>query len=467
MLRFALLTVVLHCAAVAQTCVSAPPFALGGRPVTGYGGGALEPFDRVMARVLGRYKIPGAALAVAKDGRLVLSRGYGWADVAARQRVAPDALFRLASLSKPITAVAVLHLGEGLVAQGVYPNLESFLGEKALNLAGVTPFGGRLNDPRVRNITVRDLLQHSGGWNRNLAGDLPFRPTLTRVAKATGMPESMSPRALVAFGLSRRLNFAPGTRSVYSNVGYLALGRVIERVSGKGYGEYVQGMMADLGITEVGLARTALQLRQPGEVRYYDWAGAPPVKSIVDGSQTSRPYGEIYLEQLDAAGGLLASAPALVHFVASLEGLRSEVAPPVSREALEVMLHRPALPAYANSSRYYALGWGVRVPQAEVKAMLAESQHGNGTATPAAPRRLQPQQIVGRMNQLGVGGLEWSHDGTFAGTRTLLLRLSNGATIAALFNSRPYYDWRFIAELRQSLENAASAVVGWPEYDCF
>jgi CubicO group peptidase (beta-lactamase class C family) len=68
------------------------------------------PYDDMLHDLMHRYSIPGAALAMTKDGRFVLSRGYGRADVQPKSKVRPDSLFRIASLSKTITAVAVMKL---------------------------------------------------------------------------------------------------------------------------------------------------------------------------------------------------------------------------------------------------------------------------------------------------------------------------------------------------------------------
>src|SRR5262245_16894417 len=67
-------------------------------PATG-----LAEFDKLMASFIESNKVPGAALAIAKGGRLVYSRGFGYSDVEKKEPVAPDALFRIASVSKPIT----------------------------------------------------------------------------------------------------------------------------------------------------------------------------------------------------------------------------------------------------------------------------------------------------------------------------------------------------------------------------
>lgn len=424
-----LITLAVSCSlALASTvCTSTPLSTFGkNKPITGYTSPSLEPFDRVMTRLIDKYQIPGGSLAVARDGRLVLARGYGWADVAAKEAVQPESLFRLASLTKPITAVATLHLGESLVFQGIYPDLNAFLSEKAFDLVDVQPYS-KITDPRLKNITIRDLLQHSGGWNRYRVGDPMFRPTLEYIAKGMGKPQTLSNYELISYMMGKKLSFTPGTFSAYSNLGYSVLGRIIEKISGRSYQAYVSDMLREMEIYNVYSGKTRKQDRLSGEVHYYDYPGAPLVKSVLDGQLANRPYGEFYLETQDANGGLVTSAPTLVKFVATLEGLRT-LPSPISLEARQEMIKKPGLKAYLKAKRYYALGWGLRLKDE---------------------------------------GLEWSHDGAFAGTRTLLLRLPDGTIAAALFNSRPYRDWRFIDELRKSLENAAKAVQSWPDYDCF
>jgi len=81
-------------------------------PVTGKAGAGLEPFDRAMLDILNRHGIPGAALAIARNGKLIYARGFGWADLANGTPVQPSTPFGLASLSKPITALATLLLVE-------------------------------------------------------------------------------------------------------------------------------------------------------------------------------------------------------------------------------------------------------------------------------------------------------------------------------------------------------------------
>src|SRR5690348_10047421 len=81
-------------------------------PIKGKAGPGLKPFDQAMLRIMDRHGVPGAALAIAKNGKLVLAKGYGWSNVTTGEPVQPDTLFGLASLSKGFTTVAILKLVE-------------------------------------------------------------------------------------------------------------------------------------------------------------------------------------------------------------------------------------------------------------------------------------------------------------------------------------------------------------------
>src|SRR5262249_30274495 len=158
-------------------------------------------------------------------------RGYGQADVENGIAVQPDSTFRIASLSKFITATAVLTL----VEQGKLD-----LDARAFALIPqLTPLPGAVMDPRLPTITVRQLLQHTGGWDSSLSGDPMFNSTAIALAAGTAPPASAE--TVVRYMLGRPLDFAPGTRYAYSNFGYNVLGRIIERVSGQSYAAFVQG----------------------------------------------------------------------------------------------------------------------------------------------------------------------------------------------------------------------------------
>src|SRR5262249_27103487 len=156
----------------------------------------------------------------------------------------PDTLFGLASLSKPITAVAILKL----VDQG-----KLGLDDHAFEvLDHIKAMPGTKVDPRLAKITVRQLLNHSGGWNHQASGD-PVNWT-TQMHLKRGDRAPINAAELIAFTMSVPLDFEPGTDSKYSNFGYIVLGEVVAKVSGQPYEKYVREQV----LAPVGIARTSL-----------------------------------------------------------------------------------------------------------------------------------------------------------------------------------------------------------------
>jgi N-acyl-D-amino-acid deacylase len=190
-----------------------------------------EAFDREVESFMQLRKVPGGALAVVKDRRLVYARGYGWADREKQLAAKPDSLFRIASISKPITAVAVLKL-----VQERRLDLEA----RAFELIDLPAFlpEGKSADARLQRITIRQLLQHTGGWDRDKSFDPMFR--CREISKTLGTPCPPGPREIIRYMLGQPLDFDPATRYAYSNLGYCVLGRVIEKITGLAYDKYVQ-----------------------------------------------------------------------------------------------------------------------------------------------------------------------------------------------------------------------------------
>ncbi len=192
---------------------------------------AAEAFDREMESFMEARKIPGGSLAVVKNRRLVYARGYGWADREKQVSASATSLLRIASISKPITAVAVLKLvEEGKLA----------LNARAFDIVRLPAIleNGRAPDERLKTITIRQLLQHTGGWDREKSFDPMFRSKL--IAEKTRTPPPASAEAVIRYMLGQPLDFDPGTRYAYSNFGYCVLGRVIEQVSGLSYEKLVR-----------------------------------------------------------------------------------------------------------------------------------------------------------------------------------------------------------------------------------
>lgn len=375
-------------------------------PLTGTSNARFSRLEGAISALMKQWSIPGAAVAVAESGSIVYSRGMGWADTETRECVQPESLFRIASVSKSITAVAVLRLcQEGRLS----------LDAKAFGiLDNLPPPPGQEMAPRVGDITVRHLLNHSGGWDRTYHHDPVLRSTNLSAAKMLGLDAPVSAEAMIRFKMTQPLDLFPGTKYAYSNLGYCILGRIIERVTGRRYEEYVaETLLKPAGIERMRIGRTRPSERAKDEVRYYDYGGAGTVKSLYPGEgEVPWMYGGFCLESLDAALGWVASATDLVRFALAVEG-QGGVPPLLNESSRAIMTERPKPPLWADSDIYYALGWRVRP---------------------------------------GVSGLLWWHNGTMPGTTALLERFPSGTVCAILMNSRPN-DWEtFNKELNRVVE---------------
>ena len=262
----------------------------------------LVNFDAAMEQLLDDYNVPGGQLAITREGKLVYSRGFGYADTATQTLVQPDHLFRIASVSKPVTSIAVMKLVEnGLVEL----NDTVFGANGILNDAIYQD----ILDPRVKDITVAQLLRHEGGWNRDVSGDPMFNAY--NIAIAMGVPSPPDASTVIRYIISETmLDFTPGTDYNYSNLGYAVLGRVIEKITGQDYDDYVRNeILLPLGITNMQLAHNLPANQAPNEVTYYNYAGAPLANSVYDNvTPVPTPYGGFNIEAMDAHGGWLSSA---------------------------------------------------------------------------------------------------------------------------------------------------------------
>ena len=394
--------------------------AQSGVPLTGTPIPEMESYDRIISNLMTKYNVPGGSVAVVKDGRLVFAHGYGYADKEANQLVQPDSLFRIASVSKPITSAAIMKL----VEEGKL-NLD----DKAFTILNdIQPTSGTNIDARIRDITIRQLLYHGGGWNRDITFDPMFlsRPA----AQAVGHPYPAGPETVIRYMLGQPLQFTPGTEYHYSNFGYAILGRIIEKVTGQDYQSYVRNsILKPAGITCMRVGGTLERDRAPKEVRYYHQPETEIASSVFPGSTgpVPLPYGGFFLEAMDSHGGWIASAIDLVRFINAVDR-RSTKPDILQASSVNTMVDRPTIPIWQGSSYYYAMGWLVR---------------------PTG------------------GDANWWHDGSLSGTRSLVVRGYNGLTWAALFNTRVQNDSSFYTELDTGLWNASFQVTQWPTHDLF
>lgn len=396
----------------------ASPVAGAGDPVamTGQALPAAAALDQTVADIMARWDLPGGQLAVASEGRLVFDRGYGVADLATGEPVQPSSLFRIASVSKTLTAVAILILvDDGLLA----------LDDRAFRLlSDLAPAANAPIDPRLDEITIEQLLVHAGGWDSSVGFDPQYPPVTWNIAGVLGVEHPPAAEVIVRGMLSVPLDFDPGTRSVYSNFGFNVLGRVIERVSGQGYEAFVrERVLAPAGVTAPRIGRTRLADRALGEVRYQAPPGFPLVPSVFPGEGYVEPaYGSFFMEGLDAHGGWIASAADLVRFATAVDGQR---APALLRpETVALMLETPRPPAGGTGA--------------------GNAPSGAGLGWNAVARD---------------GGVEWSHAGALEGSNaSWLARTPDGLTIAFVFSSLPLDYGAFFGDAIPAIQAAIQTV---------
>ena len=384
-------------------------------PESGATDGALAPLDDLMRGFLRERGLPGAAVAVARGGRLLYARGFGHADVEARVPVEPTSRFRIASISKPITSVMILRLVES--------------GRLALDDAAFPIIAGRLEldadacgDPRLDAITIRQLLRHTGGFDRRASFDPMFRPI--PIAEALGVDAPASAADVVRYVWRRELDFAPGARVAYSNFGYCVLGRVIEEICDQPYESAVrEELLRPLGIDGMRIGASRTSSSDANEVRYHE-AKEWIVDSVWnDGARVPVQYGGFHLEAMDAHGGWIASAPELVRFASALD---PDATPSLlGDDALGQMFERPA--AAEGKAAFYACGWSVR--------------------------------------PIGDGANHW-HLGALPGTSTLLVRRHDGFSWAVLFNALAEGESPAPA-IDPLMHRAVDAVDEWPAGEAF
>jgi len=380
-------------------------------------------YDQIVPDLMRKYAIPGGAVAVMRDGKLIYARGFGYADVENKTVVQPDALFRIASVSKPITSAAIMKLvEEGKLA----------LDDRVAPLiAYLTPAPGATVDPRWEQITIRHLLNHTGGWDRekpNGGFDPVDRPVIA--AAAVNAPAPASSETLIRYMKGMPLDFNPGEKWAYSNFGYIVLGRVIERLSGMPYAAYVRARVLEpVGANRTQQGKSHLSDALADEVKYY-WPGAgvnaPPVPSVFPGEGlVPFNYGGFHLEAGDASGAWVSSTVDLLRFLAGVDGRANR--PDILSAGLVAEMTGTGPAQCPNGACYSAAGWWVRPTQ--------------GDAT-------------------------WWHGGTLPGTTSMLVRTYNNFSLVGLFNTRSLTA-NLEAEVYAALWNALAGVTSFPTNDLF
>ncbi|WP_400192949.1 serine hydrolase domain-containing protein [Hymenobacter sp. B81] len=368
--------------------------------------------DELIEQFRQRWKIPGVSVAISRHGRLVYARGFGHADLARTVPMQPHHQLRVASVSKPVTAVAVLKLAE----DGRLDLDHRVFGPEGYLTAPY--YNEVIRDERIYDITLRQLLEHSAGWNRNagmdgFASSDPIEFPL-HVTESLQVPNPVGDSTLLRFMLGKGLDFRPGSRFAYSNVGYLVLGKVLEKVTGQSYATWVrQQVLAPAGVREAHLGRNLLADKLPYEAEYFSKSSA--LSCYGTGEQVPLPYGGRNLEAMSAHGGWVFSARDLVRFMLAVDGSPSR--PDLLTPASVASMVEPS-----EQNRRYAKGW-----------MVTKDR------------------------------VRW-HTGALDGTASCVATNSEGYTWAILLNGRPAPN-RFWNELEDLGWDCIGGSNNWPTFD--
>jgi CubicO group peptidase (beta-lactamase class C family) len=267
------------------------------------------------------HSVPGLSVAVAPHGELLYQQAFGFADRDRHQDATPSHLFRIASVSKPVTSAAIFRL----IEQGKLHLEDRVFGADSIlgNDFGKPPYRRYVEDIRLKHL----LTHTAGGWQNDNA-DPMFRNA------------GMNHHDLIAFTLANApLGNPPGEHYAYSNFGYCVVGRIIEKVTGQPYERHVrEAVLAPCGITGMRIAGDTLGDRAPGEVVYY-------------GAALENPYS-MKVRRMDSHGGWLATAADLVRFATHVDGFSPE------RNILRADSIREMTTA-TTANAGYAKGWQV------------------------------------------------------------------------------------------------------------
>ena len=370
---------------------------------------AFESAEKGIEWFMKNWSIKGASIAVAKEGKLLYARGFGYASLPDSLPVEPYHRFRVASVSKLITAVAIMKLQE----EGRLTVTEKVFGPGAI--LDDTLFA-HPKDRRVFDITVGHLLAHEGGWSQRY-GDQMFMPEV--ISRTMDVPMPVDLKTIIRFALSKNLHFAPGTGQSYSNLGYSILGLVIEEASGMDYETYCRRKILEpLGIFDMSLGRNLPEDALPLEVSYYEVENAPLRPSVYGtGEMVPASRGGNDIETLGAAGGWVATAPDLMRLLLAVDGF-DEPKDILLPESIEFMTD-----VYNG---FAPVGWRATMP--------------NGT---------------------------WWRTGSFSGTTAMLKRMPDGTAWVVLMNSSAWNGPELTSDVDQMMARFLQRINEWPETDLF
>lgn len=292
--------------------------------------------DDLVTKYMAATHVPGLSLTVLKNGRPIKEQGYGMANLETQTKVTSDTVFEIGSCTKQFTAALVIKLASE--------------GKLSLDDPLSKYFDG-LPDS-IKPITIRRCLSHTSGLYEYLALGIEIRKDY----RTDDILERIK---------SKPLDFAPGEAWSYSNAGYFVAGMIIEKLTGKTWGQAVQEQIfKPLGMSEsyIQSVPTVIPHRASG----YAWGG-----KNYQNSEVLRP-GSAY-----AAGAILSTGPDLAKWVVALDAGKF----PGVAQAWE--------PFKLNGGRTYPYGMGWFLGKAWGQPVV---QHGGNTYGQSAQISRYPQE---------------------------------------------------------------------------
>ncbi len=371
---------------------------------------AFQPIDSMVERAMRSLRLTGASVALVKNEKLVYAKGFGYSDKEKKEKVEPYHLFRIGSVSKLITAIAVLKLvDEGKIGLDDY-----VFGEEGI-LNG--KLYSNISNKNVYRIKVKHLLNHTAGWSLITYGDPMFIPH--KIHKMDDVSYPIEFDDVIKFVISRHLPYRPGTRFNYSNFGYSLLGRVIEEVTGDDYEDWVQDeILEPNGINKMRIAGSFEKDRVKNEVKYYDYSvDNEQLAFNGSGKKVYKPYGADDIEMLGPAGGWLATGVDLMRVLVLVDGYSKRHKDILSADLIDKMVN-------GVGGVQHPLGWR------------------------------------------SVKGQHWWRTGTLSGTSALLTRDINGYSWVIISNTTPRRG-SFPGTSRWAIREGIKMVKSWPTQDLF
>lgn len=370
---------------------------------------AFNNLDQSLESFVRSQRLVGLSVGVIKDGQLVYAKGFGHACKEENEELQPYHLMRIGSISKLITAVGIMKL----IDDGKLSLDHQVFGEGGILKYGIYDV---IRDQKYYKITIEHLLNHTAGWSKRSFGDPMFIPH--RVASYTDTELPVNLDKIIEFVLSNHLPYRPGSYYDYSNFGYCVLGKVIERISGMSYEDYIKAeILRPLGITTMRLAKNWAEDKAHNEVVYYDHA-YNNMRLSLDGSgeQVPTPYGGFDIEALGAAGGWLATPVDLLKFLTAIDGFKNT----------PDILTNHSLLTMTSPEKGQPYGW--------------RSTSAEGT---------------------------WWRTGTLAGASAMMKRKANGISWVVITNTSNRRSGSFHNRINWLMDSQLEKITEWPERDFF